>query len=162
MAQQRDLRHFVRRDLERRHERVDEVDRFLVEDRREEEDPALLAARDELRQPFVRQLELGHDVVDRPVELQVLADTGALRIEAVGPEDLELDGVGLRGGGGVDQRERLLEAAVVVRPGLRDHEARMSVADDAVADVNRAHHAAAGQTPGLGVMSISFTPSAVR
>src|SRR5439155_2987150 len=64
---------------------------------------------------------------------------GLPRVERLGPEELELHGVGPRLGGDVDQSPRLVQAPVVIGAGLGDHVARLSVADPPPADVEHRH-----------------------
>jgi hypothetical protein len=74
------------------------------------------------------------DVVDRLVELQVVARARAARIEPARAEDLELDRVGARPRGELDQAQSQLEAALLFRAGLVDDESRVPVSDGALSD----------------------------
>ena len=58
----------------------------------------------------------------------------ATRVEAFGRVRLELHRIGARLGSGIDEPERGVEIAVVVRPGFSDDVARVTRSDGPVAD----------------------------
>ena len=103
--QVRDLagRHLVNGDVEL----VEEIGAGVVERRRHEEDTAASAVGDELAMRVGRQLELLEHVELRfagvGVAGLIVRLDGVLGDELVGLERLELDGVGPRLGGGVDE-----------------------------------------------------------
>src|SRR3954453_7274698 len=75
--------------------------------------------------------------------LQVLEAWRVLRIERVCRVRLELDRVGASGDGSIDQALGERQVAVVVRPGLRHHEAGLSSSQPATANLNALGHATA-------------------
>ena len=109
----------------RRDERVDPVGGLLVERRRHETDPGRAAFLGQEGQPFVGCLHRLDQIVDRRREPEVVADPGRAWIHGLRPEDLELDGVRTGERRDLDQPPRLVEAPVVVRAGLGDHEAAL-------------------------------------
>jgi hypothetical protein len=131
----------VRRDLECGDaDALEEVNRLLLEGGREELDAGFRGVRGQGGVPFPRDLNPLDEIPDRlaladkSLVLEVAHVGRPARVEAFGRVCLELHRIGTRLGSGIDEPERGIEIAVVVRPGFSDDVARVTGSDGPVAD----------------------------
>ena len=150
VPEEREVGQVARGDFERGHlELLQDIGAFLVEGSREEEQAALAAVSLDLLVPLGLELE-------RPEHLEL--GPGGSRVrglvfrlgrvrgdEVVGPERLELHGVGAGIGRRVHELQRQIQTAVVVDPGLRNEEAGLTLADLLLADGEGRRRGAPGE-----------------
>ena len=134
----------VRRDLECLDtEVVEQVDRLVVEGCRQEVEAAVGRVPHQRLVPLARQLELGEQLRHRLTRRQDAVEVGRARRrlghDRIGPERLELDGVGAGLGGHVDQPARLVQVAIVIGACLRDDVDRGAGTHRPVADPHDVH-----------------------
>ena len=144
MAQQRQIGDLAGSDLERRHaEPVQQIDAVMVEWRRQEQNAAPLGMGFQRLEAARWEFQRAHHVQLTFALTRGRALIGGLgRVggnDMLGPEGLELDGVGTGARRRVDQPGRDRRVAVVVDAGLGDDEAA-SGANAARGDVKRFSH----------------------
>ncbi len=138
-ADQRQVDGLERSDLEgRRLQTLQKLDRRLVEGRGEADHPARPRALEKGLVPLEGRERLRIEVVERAAGPQAAFDHEArpamIQRDGVGGIGLQLDRVGAGFGGGVDQRQRPLQPAIVVARQLGDHERRLIRPDRASCD----------------------------
>ena len=138
---QRQIDQLERRDLVgRRIELFEEIDRGVVERRREHRDAELAAFGEQRRMPVPRRVRLLVELVEAAAVPQAALDAEFRPVmvdgDRVGRVGLQLDRVGAGRLGGVHHGERMVETAAMIGGKLRHHVGRLARANGAAGDVD--------------------------